>query len=168
MAGMNRFGDFRHPRPRFRLVILLACTLIAGCSNNGQVRDGSVTMVSGTARVLEINPYLKSAVVRYHGQIHNAWWNRYSILYFNGQVANTLLIRSGENIKFDGLLADGDVYFGRAWRGAAPPPVVYPSSKIVHPNGTNPKKRMRIHKATPSPGVPGMPGLRRYLKAHSS
>lgn len=167
MAGMNRADDgIKFPAAIVCLAALLACTLLAGCSAGGPVRNGRVTMVHGTARVLTVNPYLKSAVVRYDGQTRNAWWNRYSILYFGGQVANTLDIHPGQKIHFDGLLADGDVYFGRAWRNTAPPPLVYPPSQIVHPNGLKPKKKMRLHKMPASPGVPGLPGLRRYLKIH--
>gem|GEM_PF-6862650 len=165
---MKKFGDMGQIAKIIGLTMLLGCTAVGGCSTGDQMRNGRVTMIHGSIRVMAVNPYLKTAVVRYDGETRNAWWNRYSILYFNGQVSSTLAVHPGQRVDFDGLLADGDIYFGRAWRGTAPPPVVYPPSQIVHPNGTNPKKKIRIHKAAPSPGIPGMPGLQQYLKEHQS
>jgi hypothetical protein len=166
MAGMMNRGGTNIPCVATSMAVLASCLLLAGCAAPAPVRNGAVSLAHGTAKVLSINQYLKTAVVRYQGTTRNAWWNRYSILYFGGRATRRLLAKPGQRVKFDGLLADGDVYFGRVWRGTPPPPVVYPPSRIVYPNGEKAKKKMKINRKPPSPAVPGMPGLGQYLREH--
>ena len=162
---MNRGGN-NIPYVAAPAAVLVLCLLLTGCAAPTPVRNGEVRLAHGTAKVLAINQYLKTAVVHYRGATRNAWWNRYSILFFDGRVTGQLLVKPGQRVKFDGLLADGDVYFGRVWRGTPPPPIVYAPSRNIYPNGTNPKKEMKIKKTPPSPAVPGMPGLGQYLREH--
>lgn len=161
---MKSSGDMRSMHRTTFTAATMVFLLLAGCSAAGQQRTGDVALAHGTAEVIFVNPYLKTAVVRYRGRRRNAWWNRYSILFFDGHVTARLLVKPGQRVEFDGLLADGDVYFGRVWRGTPPPPVVYPPSRTVYPNGVKPKKNMKINKTPHKPAVPGMPGLGQYLR----
>ena len=162
---MNR-GGTNIPCVAALAAVLASCLLLAGCAAPAPVRNGDVSLAHGTAKVLSINQYLKTAVVRYQGTTRNAWWNRYSILYFGGRATRRLLAKPGQRIKFDGLLADGDVYFGRVWRGAPPPPLVYPPSRVVYPNGKNAKKRIKVEKPPPAPAPASVPALGQYLQEH--
>ena len=162
MAGMMNRGATNIPDAAVSAAVLVLCLLLTGCAASTPVRNGEVSLAHGTAKVLSINQYLKLAVVRYHGTTHNAWWNRHSILYFGGRATRRLPVKPGQNVKFDGLLADGDIYFGRVWRGSPPPPVVYPPSRIVYPNGKNAKKRIKVEKPPPA----SVPALGQYLQEH--
>ncbi len=168
MAAMrNRQPPYLRSPLAWSLWLLLLGLPIGGCSSTPapQSHAGQVRLAHGTVRIISINAYLKTAVVHYHGRVRNAWWNRYSILFFHGEASSQMDVKPGQHAEFRGLLADGDVYFGRVWRGAPPPPEVYPNAQIVHPAGTQPKKNMKITKR-PASGVPAVPGLSQYLREH--
>ncbi|MGC8559297.1 MAG: hypothetical protein ACP5O1_01310 [Phycisphaerae bacterium] len=162
---MNR-GGTNIPHVAAPAAVLILCLLLAGCTSAPPARNGEVRLAHGTVKVLSINQYLKTAVVHYRGATRNAWWNRYSILYFGGRATRRLLAKPGQRVKFDGLLADGDIYFGRAWRGSPPPPVVYPPGRIVYPNGKNAKKKIKVEKPASSPAPASVPALGQYLQEH--
>ena len=95
---------------------------LAGCrTTNWSGKPGSVYSCRGTVRVLRVDPWLESAVVRFDGRRITAWWNRSSVFFYQGSKTSTFMAKPGQRLYFDGLLTDGDLYFGRAWIGPAPP-----------------------------------------------
>ena len=103
------------------LLLMGAASLVA-CRTNGPLpRTGGVRMCKGTARIVSVNPFLSAARARWNGHPVTLWWDNSSILFFAGKRAPTMLAKPGQRLNFDGLLADGDIYIGRAWIGPPPP-----------------------------------------------
>ncbi len=103
-------------------VLLIAAGCIAGCRTGAPLpRTGGVRLCKGTARIVSVNPYLSAAQARWNGHPVTLWWDNSSVLFFGGKRAPTMLAKPGQRLHFDGLLADGDIYIGRAWIGPPPP-----------------------------------------------
>lgn len=103
-------------------LLLIAAACMSGCGAGTPLpRTGGVRTCKGTARIVSVNPYLSAARARWNGHPVTLWWDNTSILFFDGKRAPTMLAKPGQQVHFDGLLADGDVYIGRAWIGPPPP-----------------------------------------------
>ena len=103
--------------------VLIWTVLVAGCATSFDSSDkpGRVRTISGEFKVLDVQPWMNSAVVRYEGRRCVAWWDNYSAFYVHGHFTHELPAVVGERYHFDGLLTDRDVYLGQVW-GDQPPP----------------------------------------------
>ncbi len=122
--AMRPIGGAHHLWRRGFLLGMLALTvLVAGCATSFDSSDkpGRVRTISGEFKVLDVQPWMNSAVVRFEGRRCMAWWDSYSAFYVNGHFTHQLPTVVGERYHFDGLLTDRDVYLGQVW-GNQPPP----------------------------------------------
>lgn len=129
----------QHARRALGVPIGLAATmvvmslLIAGCSTSldPSGRPGLVRPISGRIRVIEVEPWMNSATVRFHGHRCTAWWDNYSAFYEHGRLMHQLPDGVGQRYHFDGLLTDRDIYLGQVWQGSSEPQFNGPTGRIV-------------------------------------
>jgi hypothetical protein len=97
--------------------------LTAGCSSSFDAADrpGLVRPISGRIRVIQVEPWMNSAIVSFEGRRHTAWWDNYSAFYANGHLMHQLPDVAGGRYHFDGLLTDQDIYLGQVLEGSAAP-----------------------------------------------
>jgi hypothetical protein len=104
-------------------VVLAVTVMLAGCSSafDPSGKPGVVRPISGRIRVIDVEPWMSSAMVRFQGRRCMAWWDNYSAFYADGQLIHQMPDISGVSYHFDGLLTDRDIYLGQVWGGAAAP-----------------------------------------------
>ncbi len=130
-------------------LLLIAAACAFGCGDSVPLpRVGGVRTCTGTARIVSVNPYLSAARASWNGHPVTLWWDNSSILYFSGKRAPTMLAKPGQRLHFDGLLADGDIYIGRAWIG--PPPPEFGGQQPFIQQGTWPKNVPQPKKLPPA------------------
>ena len=97
--------------------------LVTGCSQSfdSAGRSGVVKPVSGRIRIIEVEPWMNSATVRFEGRRCTAWWDNYSAFYTAGHMLHQLPDVPGLRYHFDGLLTDRDIYLGQVWQGTSAP-----------------------------------------------
>jgi hypothetical protein len=95
---------------------------LCGCSHsfNPSVKSGLVRPVQGRIRVVTVEPWINSAIVRFRGRRCMAWWDRYSAFYTGGHLQHQLPNVTGIRYHFDGLQTDRDIYLGQVWRQKPP------------------------------------------------
>ena len=99
------------------------CLLVTGCSQSFDRADqaGMVKPIRGRIRIIEVQPWMNSATVRYEGHRCTAWWDNYSAFYTAGRMLHQLPDTPGLRYHFDGLLTDRDIYLGQVWQGTSAP-----------------------------------------------
>ncbi len=97
--------------------------LVTGCSQSFDPADhaGVVKPVSGKIHIIDVQPWMNSATVRFEGHRCTAWWDNYSAFYSAGQLLHQLPDVPGVRYHFDGLLTDRDIYLGQVWQGTSAP-----------------------------------------------
>lgn len=103
------------------LVALSLC--VAGCSHSFDAsgKMGVVRPIRGRIKIIEVEPWMNSALVRFDGRRCMAWWDNYSGFYAGGHLLHQLPDVAGTSYHFDGLLTDRDIYLGQVWAGKSPP-----------------------------------------------
>lgn len=97
--------------------------LVTGCSQSVDPADhpGVVKPTSGRMRIIDVQPWMNSATVRFEGHRCTAWWDNYSAFYIAGHMLHQLPDVPGGRYHFDGLLTDRDLYLGQVWQGNSAP-----------------------------------------------
>ncbi len=118
---------FHRPRPGRAAAYGLpaaisALLLLAGCSSAPTAARSSVRTCKGSATIVTVDPYMRDARARWSGRTITLWWDRTTVFYRQGKRIAAIPAKPGQKMNFDGLLADGDIYLGRAWVGPPPPP----------------------------------------------